>query len=318
MTFHENSEEFKEAIQAAAEYFNIRSVLIEKDYWVSLVLKKLSESEYKDQVVFKGGTSLSKTYTYIARFSEDIDLALLEGKAFGDAKRKTLFKNIENTITAGLTQIKNHPETHKKGKNRRTFFDYPKTFSDPNIAAIKDVIQVELNSFTNPIPNSELAIQSLLYKFLTQQGYNKEVKEYALEPVSLNVLSLERTFSEKLLSLIRLSYKGIDSLKSKIRHFYDLHKIVENNNILVPETIEIIALAKQDDKSNPLFNGEWLNNTLSEAPLFKNLEKYWDKLESRYKEELPQLCWLDEIPSSEQVLSSMKKIKTFVEEYEKV
>jgi len=144
MIFHENSEEIKDAIQAAAEHFNIRSVLIEKDYWVSLVLKKLSESEYKDQVVFKGGTSLSKTYTYIARFSEDIDLALLNDKDLGDARRKTLFKNIENTITAGLTQIKNHPETHKKGKNRRTFFDYPKTFSDSNLAAIKDVIQVEL------------------------------------------------------------------------------------------------------------------------------------------------------------------------------
>ncbi|MBS3806720.1 MAG: nucleotidyl transferase AbiEii/AbiGii toxin family protein [Bacteroidales bacterium] len=123
MTFHENKKEFKEAILAAGEYFGIREVLIEKDYWVSFVLKNLSQSEYKDWVVFKGGTALAKSYTFIARFSEDIDLALISKEKLGDAKRKTLFKNIENTLSTGLEPV-NHPDPLKKGRNRKTFVLY--------------------------------------------------------------------------------------------------------------------------------------------------------------------------------------------------
>ncbi len=76
MIFHQNPKEFKEAIQAASVALGIREVFIEKDYWVCFVLKNLSKSEFKNQVVFKGGTSLSKAYKVIHRFSEDVDLAM--------------------------------------------------------------------------------------------------------------------------------------------------------------------------------------------------------------------------------------------------
>ncbi len=317
MTFHNNPEEFHEAIQAASQALNIREVVIEKDYWVSYVLKNLSESEYRDQVVFKGGTALSKAFTYIARFSEDIDLALLDNKSLGDAKRKSLFKKIESTITEGLKQIKNQPETLKRGKNRRTFYNYKKISTDSNWGALKDVIQLEINSFTDPIPNKEIEIKCLLYEFLKSNEFYSEITEYGMEPVVLNVLSMERTFSEKILSLIRLSYDGTDILRKKIRHFYDLHMIMDHNDILNSNTYEIINLARKDDETNPLFSGDWLNNPLSACPLFQNLEEVWNNLESTYNEELPQLCWLDEIPKSGQILESFSRIREFIMEFEK-
>jgi len=282
MTFHNNPKDFHEAIQAASQSLNIREVLIEKDYWVSYILKNLSKSKYKNQVVFKGGTALSKTFTYIARFSEDIDLALLDNEFLGDAKRKSLFKNIETTITKGLNPINDHPETLKRGRNRRTFYNYNKISADTNWGALKDVIQLEINSFTNPVPNDKIEVKCLIYEFLKNKNFHNEIKNYGLEPVVLNVLSLKRTFAEKILSLIRLSYEGMDSLKSKIRHFYDLHMILDNNDIINSGTYKIINLAKKDDENNPLFNGEWLNKPLSASPLFQNLEEYWKKLESTY------------------------------------
>ncbi|HNX60982.1 MAG TPA: nucleotidyl transferase AbiEii/AbiGii toxin family protein, partial [Spirochaetota bacterium] len=72
----------------------IPEFFIEKDYWVTFLLRNLSLSPYVNQVVFKGGTSLSKAFGCIERFSEDIDLALAE-PSLGDAKRKTLMKDIE-------------------------------------------------------------------------------------------------------------------------------------------------------------------------------------------------------------------------------
>lgn len=77
MTFHKSSD-FVDAIESAAAHFKMRTIFIEKDYWVTHVLKNLSTSKLIDEVIFKGGTSLSKAHDCINRFSEDIDLAILK------------------------------------------------------------------------------------------------------------------------------------------------------------------------------------------------------------------------------------------------
>jgi predicted nucleotidyltransferase component of viral defense system len=58
LKLHENDQEFKEAVQAAAQHFKIREVFVEKDYWVTYVLKNLHDSNFSNKVVFKGGTSI--------------------------------------------------------------------------------------------------------------------------------------------------------------------------------------------------------------------------------------------------------------------
>ena len=80
MTLHENKNTFRNAIRAASDHLGIREIFFEKDYWVTFILKRLSLSENKNKVVFKGGTSLSKIYGLIERFSEDVDLVLSRRK----------------------------------------------------------------------------------------------------------------------------------------------------------------------------------------------------------------------------------------------
>ena len=69
MILHDNKNLFVKAIKETSDNLGIRNYFIEKDYWISLVLKQLSESKYVNSVVFKGGTSLSKGYKLINRFS---------------------------------------------------------------------------------------------------------------------------------------------------------------------------------------------------------------------------------------------------------
>jgi hypothetical protein len=69
-------EEKRLYIEQAAIQRNISSVIMEKDFWVYWLLNILFESEFADSLVFKGGTSLSKVFGAIYRFSEDIDLSL--------------------------------------------------------------------------------------------------------------------------------------------------------------------------------------------------------------------------------------------------
>ncbi len=64
-------------IEAASSEMGIPKAIIEKDFWVCWILKKIFQCEQiADSIMFKGGTSLSKVFHIIKRFSEDIDLIL--------------------------------------------------------------------------------------------------------------------------------------------------------------------------------------------------------------------------------------------------
>lgn len=76
MKLHEDDQVFTELVAETAQSIDLPQVYVEKDYWITKALKHLSEFARADEVVFKGGTSLSKAYQLIDRFSEDIDLAI--------------------------------------------------------------------------------------------------------------------------------------------------------------------------------------------------------------------------------------------------
>lgn len=78
MTRFRNTTEFGPTLQAAAESLGISPTAVEKDYWISEVLRVLV-AEFPDNFIFKGGTSLSKGYGIVERFSEDIDILVLPG-----------------------------------------------------------------------------------------------------------------------------------------------------------------------------------------------------------------------------------------------
>jgi predicted nucleotidyltransferase component of viral defense system len=101
MTFH-RSNDFVDAIESAAAHFKMRAIFIEKDYWVTHVLKNLSTSKLLDEVVFKGGTSLSKAHDCINRFSEDIDLAILKTEDMSGNQITNKIKAAEKIVSAGL------------------------------------------------------------------------------------------------------------------------------------------------------------------------------------------------------------------------
>lgn len=90
MYLHEDKELFRQVIESASEILQQDIEVVEKDYYVTMILKLLSEMQ--DTVVFKGGTSLSKGYHAIERFSEDIDITF--DSHIGEAKRKKLKYNV--------------------------------------------------------------------------------------------------------------------------------------------------------------------------------------------------------------------------------
>ncbi|RZK24223.1 MAG: nucleotidyl transferase AbiEii/AbiGii toxin family protein [Flavobacterium sp.] len=318
MNYHQ-SEDFKDAVRACAEKMHLREIFIEKDYWVTNVLKQLSQSKYATQVVFKGGTSLSKAYDCIYRFSEDIDLAIIPGEHSG-AKLKALLKAVSTDITKGLTNIPGHALEVKLGRNRTTVYQYERKIESLDFGVVKDIILLEVNCFTNPVPSCMKQVQSYLGKYLQENDFKEDVEKYGLEPFDIQVLALERTFFEKLLSINRLSYEGIDKLKEKIRHFYDIYQLLQvpdfKERIFTLEYVEILDQALADDAANPTMEGEWKGKRLSSSPLFTELEATWSNLEPVYSSGLAELLMQGELPASKLVLAELKSIKDFLLTYD--
>lgn len=95
MYLHENRALFKDTIEQVSEEIGYAPSVIEKDYYVTMILKLLSEQ--LNNCVFKGGTSLSKGFHAINRFSEDIDITFDEH--IGESRRKKL----KNVVLKGIS-----------------------------------------------------------------------------------------------------------------------------------------------------------------------------------------------------------------------
>ena len=293
MKLHNDKKLFSDTLRAASQHLNIKLEFVEKDYWITLVLSRLAKSRYVDESVFKGGTSLSKGYNMIERFSEDVDIAIINDKGKTGNEIKTIIRTIEKEITSDLTEWQMDGVTSKGSRFRKSVFEYAATEN----ANANNKLIIEINSFANPFPYQRLTIKSMVFDFLTQTKNEKYIEQYNLQSIEVNVLSKEQTILEKMVSLIRFSFKEntAESISEKIRHFYDLYYLMKN-----PECIEFVAsdsFKKQFDAilqhDREMFDEPlgWQNKPISDSPLITNFSIVWDQLKEKYQTELSALAY---------------------------
>ena len=282
MKLHLNKEDFKDLITLTAKDMNILEVYIEKDYWVCYILKNLSESEYLENIVFKGGTSLSKAYGLIERFSEDIDLQLINFEG-GDSKKKNFIKKIESKISEGLNLLDNHPRESKSGNIRKTIYSYKKLIEESNFFQGSQELVLEINSMSTPEPYEKREIRTYISEFLEKT--NKEyIKEFDLESFYVNVLDKKRTFVEKIFAVMDFSFEPnyIEELSNKIRHIYDLYILFNDKEVNeFFNSNEFYKMASKVVVENDFF-GKRKNIKYSESVLY-NIDEL-DKVKKVYGE----------------------------------
>ena len=273
MRLHEDMEAFSELVQATAETVGLPQVYIEKDYWVTKALKHLSESAHVNEVVFKGGTSLSKAYRLVERFSEDIDLAVFAvGK--GDSARKALLKGVEVAVASGLTAIEDDPRVSKGSKYRKTVYRYPRRVDGAEFGQASPVLLVEVNAFTHPEPFELRQIQTLIAETLPKLERADLIAQFGLEGFSVNVLSVRRTLVEKMLGLIKDSYNENPAarLSDRIRHLYDICLILRLDEckafVQSDEFMPLCAICIADEKAGFFEYSDCFEKPLADAPLF--------------------------------------------------
>lgn len=293
MKLHLDEIEFRKLIVLTAEAFKINVNFIEKDYWITLVLNRLAKSKYVDESVFKGGTSLSKGYNLIERFSEDVDIAIINDKNKSGNEIKTIIRTIEKEITSDLKELQIDGVTSKGSRFRKSVFEYVSTEK----GNANNKLIVEINSFANPFPYQQLTIQSMVFDFLMQTSNENYIEQYNLQSFEVNVLSKEQTLLEKMVSLIRFSFKEntVESISEKIRHFYDLYYLMKNN-----ECAEFVASASFKIQFDTILQHDrelfeepigWQTKAISESPLVNDFKTVWHQLKDKYKTELSALAF---------------------------
>lgn len=212
MKLHEYQSEFHDLITIVASRKHIPESAIERDYYIVLLLKNLENSDYVDKCVFKGGTSLSKCYPgSIERFSEDIDLTFL-GMELSDKACDKNIKRIENIMTVGAEKKKIPEERSDRSKSMYVWFENE-----------ENKIKLEIGSSVRPDPYSKKTFKSYIHEFLEEQGAEDDINKFELAQVTLNVLHIERTFIDKLMSVKR--HAICESLDKKVRHIYDVTRL---------------------------------------------------------------------------------------------
>ena len=231
-------DERKDVINNIAFKTGLSPNAIEKDWWVTMTLKALFETSCKDYLVFKGGTSLSKGWDLIERFSEDIDLAI-DRSFFGmigelTRKERTKLRKqscayIKNDLSIQLSRVLNEMEikdfeiivpesTVSDADPQELYVTYYSLF--PEIEYIKSQVKVELScrSMRKPFENVEI-------KSIISENYPRQ--DFSDVPFSIKIVSPKRTFLEKAF-LLHEEFK-LHKVKGDrmSRHLYDLERLMD-------------------------------------------------------------------------------------------
>lgn len=253
---HDNNMAFEQLITETAKHFKIQEKIVAQDYFVYRLLKTIESSI--PEIVFKGGTSLSKCHGCIKRFSEDIDLAWEQNLT--QAPLKKLNKQILECISKEW-QIQNENE-FLSGKKMHTY-----QVVVPSKQILASSIKVETFFAIPAFPVEQKQVGNYIYDYLVYIKREDLAQEFELLPFEINTQTKARTFADKIFAVC--DYYLSDDSQRNSRHLYDLHNLLPtieiNDQFLV--FMREIALLRQ--KANPKINLSsaehfLLSNTLDE------------------------------------------------------
>ncbi len=242
MNLHQNKSIFEELIIGAGNELAIPISVIEKDYFVSLTLKTLSGK--LPDLVFKGGTSLTKCYQLLDRFSEDIDISYTaESGIPGESRKRQLKKAIISTMDLLEFPITNLDQTRSRRHYNRYKASYPSIYGQSSF--LKPELVVETYVALLPFPTTLLMADNYLYRFLSKINRMDIAEKYELLPFPITTQTIERTLVDKVFALCDYYLEG--KITGHSRHIYDIYKIVEAIGIpnslssLIPEVRSVRA-----------------------------------------------------------------------------
>ena len=228
----------------------IRNDILEKDYYVCLVLKELASKQKKLQAYFKGGTAVYKILDHMNRFSEDIDLTVKVNENESNNSNKTRLKKSSLGYDIDGLELMSKETVDKKG-SITSFYKYESLFS-LNELFKSERIQIEATSFTVSEPVSTYIIEPLVYKYATDEEKSILKEKYNISEFEIEIIKLERIFIDKIFAVEfyyeRKMYEDVS------KHLYDISVMIRNDDIKQllrnkSELNKLIGYKRKEEKS---------------------------------------------------------------------
>ena len=235
-------EQRRQAFLLTAQKKGLPEPIIEKDWWVSQILNIVFDLEIADQLVFKGGTSLSKGWNLIERFSEDIDLAINRkflgfGEELNKSQRTKLRKEskkfICNTLAADIEMKLSEygiiddckvvvPETPVSDLDPVVLFVEYDTILTQKVNYIPERVKIEISCRSLIEPFEKVAMRSMI-----EDAYSEE--DFAMPTIVVPTVLPGRTFLEKIFLLHEEFTRpnGCSRIDRLTRHMYDIVKMMD-------------------------------------------------------------------------------------------
>lgn len=318
MKLHENKEQLADAIRITSAELGIPQKFVEKDYWICQILQRLSRMPQTERTVWKGGTSLTKGYGIIQRFSSDVDLAII-GEGLSNNQQKKLVLHLGKDTTIDLEETEEFGESIKNSRFRKTYHSYPSVIdrTDTSLDFLGNYVIVEINTYGNPYPFVRQFVKPFITEMMEKRQLEGLIAQLDMAPFELNVLDKRRTMCEKVVSLLRFSFEEdpMAGLTSKVRHFYDLHFLMKDkecheylDSSFPVELRELVAHDKAEFDRPPL----WKTSEVLHSPLLTSFSEMWKRIAPVYQSEVGALSF-GELPKPEEVSQSMDSLIRIVQ-----
>ena len=293
MEIYKNRELFEQLILKVSQDLSINETIVEKDFYVTLILKELVKR--CPDIVFKGGTSLSKCYKLVNRFSEDIDISYEENAT--ESKRRLINHTIIEIVDDLGFELQNREDIKSRLDFNRFEIAYPAIFK---LDALKDKVIIETVFSIRAYPTEKKIATSIIYDYLDNNNLLDSFEEFKHQPFNVNAQSLKRTFIDKLFAICDYYLSG--TIKEHSRHLYDIYKLVPYVQ-LNEEFSELVRQIREDRKekrgcisADEKYNINELLKKIIEEETYK----------SEYKNITEKILY--ETVSYEEVIFAIKKI----------
>lgn len=291
----------------------IRDDHVEKDYWVTVVLRRCHQY-LGERALFKGGTSLSKGWGVIRRFSEDVDLAvhtLRDTKLMSKGQIRDDLSKLARFVGdhAGLARDESRKRVSEGARDEYYSFEQRAT------GALPASIKLEVGTRSGQVPNVHRPIQSDVATFILRQGI--ELHRTVIEPeFSMRLMDLRRTFTEKLFAIhseVERHITGDRELTTSIRHYYDLHSLAQTPDVQAFLGTDEYRQVKENylEICMEYFPSAVLppNMSLKNSRALFPTGDLAEDLRQRYESQIQSLSFEDSPPTFAQVLTQFESIR---------
>jgi Nucleotidyl transferase AbiEii toxin, Type IV TA system len=313
--------DFEQAVIRTADHFRsrgLREAIIEKDYFVTETLR-IIEREAGSKVIFKGGTSLSKGWNLIQRFSEDIDIFLDPGAFTPPLGKKAInreLKNLQQVIAQhpGLTFLAGESQTIG-GFGRNDRFEYAQRFA--GAGDIRNHVFVEAGTASGKEPISVVSIQSYVGQFLKETSQSLGAEDEGA--FDMRLLHFRRTFVEKMFAI----HAKVEAYKCKgtpiggyARHYYDIFSLIGRPEVLAMLRSDEYAAIKTDYDNISLthFAKSYVpppDMSFAKSDALFPAGELRDAISRLFAEQCRLLCF-GPFPAWDEVQASLDKIRTLL------